>query len=178
MLPPFRRGRSLPPVTYLTGMRLLLGLVFPLMKRGYGHRKRELPRVPKPKKITAAILEQIPTLIERGISPDEIADRIGCTRGTLRVACSKAKISLRKGDSDNLRSLSDSAPERTRDAAIPLNLPDMAIGRLRREAGKRGLAVATLASMLLEVIAQDNLYDAVLDEREAQRGTCGRAVPS
>jgi len=52
--------------------------------------------VSKPKKITAAVLKKIPTLIERGISPAEIAVRVGCTSGTLRVVCSKAKISLRK----------------------------------------------------------------------------------
>jgi len=44
------------------------------------------------------------------------------------------------------------------------------IGGLQREAGKRGLAVATFVSMLLKVIDQDNLYDAVLDEREDHRG--------
>ena len=122
----------------------------------------------KQKKFTAAVLEQIPTLIERGISVGEIADRIGCTRGSLRVVCSKAKISLRRTDGDKLRLLSDSG--RPHHAAIPFKLPEMAMGKLRREAGKRGLAVATLASMLLEVIAQDNLYDAVLDEREAHMG--------
>jgi len=126
--------------------------------------------LPKQKKITAAVLEQIPTLIGRGVSPGEIADSIGCTRGTLRVVCSKAKISLRKSDSGKLRPRSDSAPENIHHATIPLKLPEMVAGRLRREAGKRGLAVATLASMLLEVIAQDNLYDAVLDEREVHTG--------
>jgi hypothetical protein len=130
----------------------------------------ESPQVPKPKKITAAVLEQIPTLIKRGISPAEIAARVGCTSGTLRVACSKAKISLRKGDGDKLRSLSDSATNTTHHAAIPLNLPEIATAKLRHQAGKRGLAVATLASLLLEVIAQDNLYDAVLDDRETHTG--------
>ena len=124
----------------------------------------------RPKKITAAVLKQIPTLIERGVGPDEIAARLGCTGGTLRVACSKAKISLRKGRGNKLRLLSDTAPERNRGADIPIALPGAMIGGLQREAGKRGLAVATFVSMLLKVIDQDNLYDAVLDEREDHRG--------
>ena len=119
----------------------------------------------RPKKITAAVLKKIPTLIERGISPDEIAARVGCTSGTLRVVCSKAKISLRKGENGKLHPFSYSAPERTHPAAIPVGLPGAMIGRLQQEAGKRGLAVSTLASMLLRVIVKDNLYDAVLDDR-------------
>ena len=46
---------------------------------------------------------------------------------------------------------------------------------LQQEASKRRLTVATFASMLLEMIAQDNLYDAVLDEPKAAGG---RAHPS
>jgi hypothetical protein len=41
------------------------------------------------------------------------------------------------------------------------------ISKLQQEAGKRGLTVETFASQLLEVIVRDNLYDAVLDERDA-----------
>ena len=135
--------------------------------------------MPKQKKITATVLEQIPTLIERGINPDEIAARVGCTLGTLRVVCSKAKISLRKVRRGKRCPSSQIAPERTHHATIALNLPEMAIGKLRQEAGKRGLVVATLTSMLLEMIAQDNLYDAVLDEREAHTNRRrGRATPS
>jgi hypothetical protein len=135
--------------------------------------------VGRPKKITAAVLERISTLIERGISPDEIAISIGCTRGTLYVVCSKAKISLRKSGSQKLLPLSDTPPERTHHTAIPFKLPETTVGRLRHEADKRGLAAGTLAAMLLEMIAQDNLYDAVLDEREADTGARrGRATPN
>ena len=113
------------------------------------------------KKITAAVLEQIPRLIERGISPDEIAARVGCTSGTLRVVCSKANISLRK---------TERYKPGNHHAAIPVDLPGAMIGMFQREAGKRGLAVEAFASMLLKVIAQDNLYEAVLDEREDHAG--------
>jgi hypothetical protein len=118
--------------------------------------------VPRQKKITAVVLEQIPTLIKAGISSGEIADRIGCTLGTLRVVCSKAKISLRKSESDK--------PDRNHHADIPVALPGAMIAMFQREAGKRGLAVEAFVSMLLKVIAQDNLYEAVLDEREDHAG--------
>ena len=124
--------------------------------------------MPRQKKITATALEQIPTLIAGGIGPNEIAARIGCTLGTLRVLCSKAKISLRQGG-DRKLSLPSRSPWRGR-AAVPLKLPGMAVDALRLEAGKRGLEVTTLASMLLEMIAQDNFYDAVLDERGGHAG--------
>jgi len=96
-------------------------------------------------------------LIKAGITSGEIADRIGCARGTLRVVCSKAKISLRKSGSHERALVSDSTPDRTHYAPIPVKLPDVAVGRLRHEAGKRGLAAATFATMLLEIIAQDNV---------------------
>ena len=74
--------------------------------------------MPRQKKITAAVLEQIPSLIERGISPVEIAARVGCTSGTLRVVCSKAKISLRKSERDK-----PAKPARNHHATIPVALP-------------------------------------------------------
>jgi len=138
---------------------------FATYERGTGI-ERKCPQVPRPKKITAAVLEQIPRLIERGVGADEIAARIGCTSGTLRVVCSKAKISLRK---------TERYKPGNHHAAIPVDLPGAMIGMFQREAGKRGLAVEAFASMLLKVIAQDNLYDAVLDERETHRG---RAIVS
>jgi len=119
--------------------------------------------VPRQKKITAAVLKKIPTLIERGISPAEIAATLGCTTGTLRVVC---KISLRKRESGNRRSSSDSLLERNHHAS-PLEVPEAVVRRFRQEAVKRGLPVAKLITKLLKMIVQDDLYDAVLDEREA-----------
>jgi hypothetical protein len=148
----------------------LLGLLFTDEKATRIVRE-DLP-MPMPKKITARVLKIIPTLIERGMSPAEIAARVGCTSGTLRVACSKAKISLRKRESDQARPSYGTLQQRTHHWLL-LKLPEMAGGKLRQEAGKRGLAVGTFASMLLEVIAQDNLYEAVLDEGEAHRPPTG-----
>jgi predicted DNA binding CopG/RHH family protein len=84
------------------------------------------------------------------------------------VVCSKAKISLRKRESGKHRPSFDILLERTHHA-IPLKLPETAVRRLRQEAVKRGLPVATFVSMLLKMITQDNLYDAVLDEPKAGR---------
>jgi hypothetical protein len=121
--------------------------------------------VPRQKKITAAVLKTIPTLIGRGIRPDEVAARLGVTTGTLRVLCSKAKISLRKRQSGKQRTSSDIRLERIHHA-IPLNLPETVVRTLRQEAVKRRMSVATFTSMLLKMIVRDKLYDAVLDDRE------------
>ena len=123
--------------------------------------------MPGQTKITATVLEQIPRLIERGLSPDEIATRIGCTIGTLRVVCSKAKISLRRGGRRKL-TLPSGSRRRGR-AAVALKLPEEAVDVLWHEADKRGLELTALASLLLAMIAQDNLCDAVLDERVDMR---------
>jgi len=42
------------------------------------------------------MLRQIPALIDSGLTAQQIASMIGCTLGSLRVRCSKSKISLRR----------------------------------------------------------------------------------
>jgi len=42
------------------------------------------------------MLRQIPALIDSGLTAQQIASMIGCTLGSLRVTCSKSKISLRR----------------------------------------------------------------------------------
>jgi len=47
-------------------------------------------------KFTPERVRQIINLVERGTSPDEIAEIIGVTPGTLKTTCSKLHISLRR----------------------------------------------------------------------------------
>jgi len=55
------------------------------------------PEKPKRRtKFTDANLRQIVNLVERGVSPAEIAEIIGVTLGTLKTTCSKLQISLRR----------------------------------------------------------------------------------
>jgi hypothetical protein len=134
--------------------------------------------VSKTKKITPVVLEQIPTLLEQGVPPLEIARMIGCTLGTLRVVCSKSKISLRQNNRAQ-----NGAPESRKGSArhsvspirrlsadrhqsMTLELPEVTTALLQRQAGGKGLSVSTLAAKLLEMIVQDGLYEAVLDDGE------------
>jgi len=136
--------------------------------------------VPRTKKITPEVLEQIPSLLERGLSPADIAHRVGCTLGTLRVICSKSKVSLRQSyrRSDAPKAKETSArplvfPIRRASAnhhqTMMLELPKMTAALLRQQAGAKRLSVSALAGMLLEKIVQDGLYDAVLDDGEASQ---------
>jgi hypothetical protein len=50
----------------------------------------------RPVKFTPERIEQIRNLHERGRTPEEIADIIGVTVGSLRVTCSRHGISLRR----------------------------------------------------------------------------------
>jgi hypothetical protein len=86
-------------------------------------------------------------LIDQGFSDVEIANRLGCTVGTLRVRCSQLKISLRRSGK--------------------VILPQAILDQLLDRAALMGVSAATLAADLLEEIARDDLFDAVLDKDRA-----------
>ena len=52
--------------------------------------------VGKPTKFTPECIEQIKSLVDKGLKKKEIADLIGCTDASLQVTCSRLKISLKK----------------------------------------------------------------------------------
>lgn len=90
----------------------------------------------------------IPVLIDQGLSDVEIASKIGCTVGTLRVRCSQLKVSLRR--------------------SAKLVLPQAILDQLTQRAALMGVSTVSLAADLLEEIARDDLYDAVLDRDATQ----------
>jgi hypothetical protein len=94
----------------------------------------------------------IPAYVEAGLSDDEIAREMGWTVGTLRVRCSQLKISLR----------------RKIVATRQVVLPQTVLDQLHRHAASMGTSASALAAELLKVIAQDHLFDAVLDKGEAE----------
>jgi len=161
--------------------------------------------VPRSKKISAAALEQIPALIDRGLSTAEIADAIGCTVGTLRVKCSQNGISLRRkyrnetgtamtgsaplpvSSSGAQKLISRSQPKkalfsssgeqgglRRYQKSIAILLPRLTLDQLGERAAAKGMSMSGLASMLLEVVAQDGLYDAILDGLEPPDHPAGK----
>lgn len=108
--------------------------------------------------LTPQVLAGIPALIAQGMGRAEIAERLGCKQSTLQVRCSNAGISLRGRKRIELRT------------GEPLTLSYEALTGLRARAAAMGCSEARLASDLLEVIARDNLYDAVLDPAPLQPG--------
>ena len=107
------------------------------------------------------MLARIPALLLEGTTKAEIAAMYGVTLGTLVVLCSQRGISLRKGGS---------LPKRTNLTLPdePLPLSDGVLKSLREATRAMGKdSTARLVSDLLEKIASDGLYKAVLDEEAA-----------
>ena len=89
----------------------------------------------------------IPALVDAGLSDLEIASRMGWTVGTLRVRCSQLKISLRRKTINRGQ----------------IVLSQAILDQLHQRAAMMGVSTSALAVELLEVIARDRLYNAVLD---------------
>ena len=124
--------------------------------------------------LTMDVMAGIPALVAQGLRAEAIAARLGCKVGTLKVRCSQAQISLRVPKETKvvpLVSLVPASPaeppqsKRCFAFAVPttLELSRVAMSRLRQRAGATGMAEAALVRNLIEVIAQDDLFDAVLD---------------
>jgi hypothetical protein len=122
--------------------------------------------------LTEDVMAGIPVLVQQGLNAEAIAARLGCTVGTLRVRCSQAQISLRVPKELKVVPLVSGPkppklPKQKRSYAFALpttlQLSRVAMSRLRQHAEAIGVNEAQLASDLLEVIAQDDLFDAVLD---------------
>ena len=125
--------------------------------------------------LTKEVMAGIPVLVQQGLNAEAIAARLGCTVGTLKVRCSQAQISLRLPKEVKVVPLVPLAPaapapkptqsKRCFAFAVPttLQLSRVAMSRLRQRANAMGVTEAALATTLLEMIAQDDLYDAVLD---------------
>ena len=112
-------------------------------------------------RITDDMFARIPTLLLEGLTKAEIAAVCGVTSGTLVVRCSQRGISLRRGGTlpkpTNL-----TLPDE------PLPLSEGVLTSLREATRAMGKdSTARLVSDLLEKIASDGLYKAVLDEEAA-----------
>jgi hypothetical protein len=122
--------------------------------------------------LTKDLMAGIPVLVQQGLRAEAIAARLGCTVGTLKVRCSQQRISLRVPKEVKVVPLVPLVPalkpptqKRSYAFALPttLQLSRVAMSRLRQHAEAIGVNEAQLASGLLEAIARDDLYDAVLD---------------
>ena len=121
----------------------------------------------KTSRITDDMFARIPALLLEGTTKAEIAAMYGVTPGTLVVRCSQRGISLRRGGTLPKRT---KLPKRTNLTLPdePLPLSDGVLKSLREAAPAMGKdSTARLVSDLLEKIASDGLYKAVLDEEAA-----------
>ena len=118
-------------------------------------------------RITDDMFARISVLLLEGVTKAEIAAMYGVTPGTLAVQCSQRGISLRKGGSLPKRT----KPPKRANLKLPdepLPLSDGVLQSLREAARAMGKdSTARLVSDLLETIARDGLYKAVLDEEAA-----------
>jgi hypothetical protein len=109
-----------------------------------------------PRKFTLERLSQIPFLLEQGFTPEQIATEFGSTIGSLRVRCSQNGIPLRrKGRIDRLSAAMNKYQT--------LQVSEQALASLERVAGEYGVSITELAVRLLQIIAADDLFSAVLD---------------
>ena len=69
--------------------------------------------------LTKAVLATIPEMVEQGgMRADDIAEKLGCNIGTLKVRCCQARISLRPPGSRRGRPKSDERTIRLSSAAL------------------------------------------------------------
>ena len=121
------------------------------------------------KLFTDGVLAQIPHWMrEEGLGPGDIAARIGCTVGTLRVACSWYGLSLRRPTGSHRPRNRDrqynQVPSRLDTAESVLRLPEEIRDRLRARAEFIGMSESKLLTLLIETIDRDDLYSAILDD--------------
>jgi hypothetical protein len=127
--------------------------------------------MPRRRTFTASVVRRIPGLVDQGLSAAEIAESIGCTVGTLRVRCSQFGIRLRRKSLNESKSTpkeyipsrSELSPGAQGKSELRLVITEDAAKRLRQQAKFKRMSYQSLAACLLEIIARDRLYDAVLD---------------
>jgi hypothetical protein len=106
---------------------------------------------------TDEALAQLPALLEQGLSREQIAEQIGGKVSSLQVVCSRKGISLSRRDRRR-------RPTIEPDADLTLQVKAQTMARLQQRAEATGTSETKLASRLLDLIAKEDLYDAVLDE--------------
>jgi hypothetical protein len=129
---------------------------------------------------TDLVVRRIPRLVDEGLSAAEIAEIIGCTVGTLRVRCSQFGLSLRRKSPDrptkSQLARKEPVPARSRLSSVAegekseltVVISKGAAQRLKEQASLQRMSYQALATCILEIVARDRLYDAVLDGHKGQ----------
>jgi hypothetical protein len=111
----------------------------------------------RPTKFSPAVLSQIASFVQQGLSPTVIAERIGCKVGTLRVRCSQHGISLRRQNGSPAKTKRESR------VRLTILLFEATAEALERRGRKSGMSRTRFAATLIEHIVRDDLYAAVID---------------
>lgn len=109
----------------------------------------------RPKIFGDKALAQIPVWIADGDDIEVIAERLGTTVASLYSTCSRLNISLR-----GARKPMDKRPVTE---PLELRLKQALLARLEDKASDLSMSVEHLVIVLLEQIAKDDLFNAVLD---------------
>jgi hypothetical protein len=125
-------------------------------------------------KFTPTTIVQIQRWLDEGLNAEQIAETIGCTIGTLRVRCSQLGISLRSRKRRELPRKDAKGTGRARVRAnevgadprerLIVSVRRGTLDQLRTHASSKGISGSRFAASLLKKIAEDDLYEAVLDD--------------
>lgn len=111
---------------------------------------------------TEDVVKKIPLWVLQGYSKTAIAEKIGCTEGSLAVTCCRLKISLERPPDASIVS----AVQSGKIAPLVLLLPGSIDAILVERARLYGKTKDELAQELLIAVVTDDLFKAVLvDER-------------
>lgn len=129
----------------------------PASPNGYaGHSPQELPV-----KVTEEMYAAIPELVAQGLTREQIAQKYSLTTNCLQVLCSRRNISLRKPPEGVKR------PARRRmKNMVHVAVNYQVLTALQDASVRFGRTKETLVANLLEKIAADDLFVAILDEDE------------
>lgn len=115
-------------------------------------------------KVTEEMYAAIPELVAGGKTREEIAEQFGLSVNCLAVLCSRRGISLRRAPELALR------PKRRRMRnVVHVTISYPVLVALQDASARLGRTKETLVANLLEKIAADELFAAVLDEDEEDK---------
>lgn len=103
---------------------------------------------------TDEVLSAIPRWVALGADPQEIAEVIGTTVGSLKVTCSREGIPL-SGGAISPKTLKG-------------NLTDGQRRKLREAADLRAIPVVQLVLNIITAVVDDSMIDSVLDDLEEE----------
>lgn len=106
-----------------------------------------------PFRFGSAVLKRIEGYVGAGLTGRQIALRLGCSYDSLRTVCARRRISLKQRAADP-------------DAIVCVPISYGARKIIGREAERRGVSTTALMLKVIEVVAADGLWAAVLDDSE------------